>query len=298
MDVGVLTTNPKNPTLPAIMAHEGVDVLSLAMTGTQFETDGIERLDAGLKIARGAGKKFTPRIRLGYGTPAAWKGRTYIPNSGIPKGKVIPCPVTEEGAPNIVFLAGFQTMIDTLADWVNQHMTYEDGPVHLSWTGGLSAEIYVSEQLMDMPGATTLTVADAHVALIRVAAGMDVPNPVELSISGLEQGNILKALQPFIIAEMVRQNEVVHREFWTQRNGFADGAGQAATTPHPSIGYGAQMVKAFRADGKPFDWQVVFSKASQARLRFLEVYDASFANPQTGQAAPGSQSLYAECAKA
>jgi len=275
-----------------ILARHGVTGYSQSVGWSTVErSEGVydfSTFDAALRLAQDAKVSFQPRVRAGAATPEFHIGRAFVPTSGVPAGKTVPVPVNEDGTSNQEWLTGYAGLCRALDDWAFANLDdTRDGPIHRTWFGGGSAEIYVSDQMLALPGVTLEAVTRAYLANLQVAAAPS-PFPVELPISGLEAGDNLRAIQGAIQPAMAKL-DAARAGFWTQRNGFADGTTSGVwggPTPPP---HGLQMVKAYRPDGSAFNWSQVYAKAARsfsvmpAGMRgYLEVYEQSF----TGAGAP------------
>lgn len=255
--------------LAAILAHTGITGVSFAQQWDQVETslgvyDFTDML-ACLAIAQTAGVRFAYRVRGGDNTPTFRRGRTWVPTSGQAAGAVLPCPFKTDGTPNTTFINGFDALFSAVdAEFTSNSV---DGPIHCTWFGGLSAELFAlsSSGLGSLAGWSEQNVLDAHVALITKAHAYAATT--EFPISGFASNFVRQG----IIAALDGSHDL------TQQNSIADGAWHTwqygAEPPH-----GFQMIH----DGD-YNWDEVYANVVYGDGEYIEVYKNSFTGANSAQ---------------
>lgn len=281
METWLLSYGTPSPLLDKALSHPGFTTIapSAAWKRVQAEDRSWDLDDFfGPYFAKAAsyGKNVAPRVVAGSFTPSVHLGPTFVPNHGPAAGKVCPLPVEADGTPNEALFEGLAELDGQLSKYLLPKPNVR--LVHLTWPGGGAAEIFLTEQMLDVLRAKGLTnpapyIRRAYDERLTMAHSLAV-GPLELPVSGLEPIPEYRELQDSVLSRMARVN--ADRVMYTQRNGFSDGGGTGAWAGPAEVPHGLQMVKAVNpGTGAPFDWAKVYAKAKVSGADYLEVYTDS-----------------------
>ena len=217
-------------------------------------------LNAGAQTAAKHRVSLAVRFMAGMYTPASVfaAGSPYYISNGVK----VPTPFMPNGSPNTIFESSYRSEVGALAAWCRGHGVHE---LHMSWYGRLYAQFDNSTIVNSQPGYTYANWLNAHERLVNIAwafAGSDLT--IEFPVDGADTTH-------HATADLTRYIDSVAAShptwFYQQTNGLGVyNTPPLGTVPHAQQMYGTT----------DYDWNTIFSIATQNRDMYLEIYASSF----------------------
>lgn len=236
-------------------------------------------LEAGLKIARQHRVAYSVRFMAGRHTP----GRVFD-GAGSPfslrAGEKVPMPFNSIGAPNLVFEAEYEKLVQSLAKWCRAN---EVRLLHLAWYGRDWAELNHGKEVRAQPGYSYANWLKGHQRLVDIGlrhAGPDLA--VEFPFSG--HGPLTQAavdLADYVVAKAGPANPI----FFCQANGWGPNGDWGAPNHETEAAFDRVWKKPIcrgqqAIQPSDYDWTALFRMLRENRATYCEVYVPSFTKPR------------------
>jgi hypothetical protein len=253
------------PSINAALAIPGVKGLSLRAVWTSITTD-LSIYDLGVQIAQADHAVLAIRFVAGANTPPQ-----FIGNGTTMAGKTIPLPWAKGTTPtsflpNTVFENAFAATVKQLATYARANGIHL---LHLTWYGGVSAEIYNGPEVIAAPGYSVQNFLRGYERLVDI--GMAVAGPdltVEFPLSGIGTRPIVTPLEAYISTKFGSMNPTL----MTQFNNLSD----VLPAPTP-LANGVNVARQMVGQGD-YNWATVYSTLINQGTESVEVYLQSFAS--------------------